>query len=355
MSIKIASDIDKISQNVNNHFRNDSFSIFCHIEWKGVFMPVRICGIGKGIPAKKVMNDELPASLETSDEWIKSHTGISSRYIVDENGSSATLGMSACKAALKNAEEKGFCVKTEDIDLIICATAAAEYWSFPSNACLIQKELKASNAAAFDISAACSGFIYGLQVARSLMQQMNYRYALVVGAEALSKISDWNDRSTCVLFGDGAGAAVLKNDEKFEESFGSFVLGADGNGCESLYLGKEDHHIHMDGRAVYSFAVGKMAEIIETLLKKENKTIDDIDYVVCHQANERIIQAAAKRLNYPMEKFVLNIADYGNTSSSSIPIALVDMEQDGRLVSGKKLLLAGFGAGLTWGGCFLKW
>lgn len=318
-------------------------------------MPIRIAGIGKGLPKKVVKNDELPKELETSDEWIRSHTGIGQRYICEEGENGTSLGVAATKNAFADCAAKGVTVLPENIDLIVCATAAADHWGFPSNACLIQKELGAKNAAAFDLTAACSGFIYGLQTASALLNQMNWSTALVVGTEQLSKIADWNDRSSCVLFGDGAGAAILQRSAEGEEAFGSFVLGADGNGGEYLYIDPKEYLLKMDGRAVYNFAVGKMAEIIKTLMEKDSLSIDDVDMIVCHQANERIIQAAAKRLGYPMEKFAVTIEQYANTSSASIPIALCDLQEKGKIKKGDKLLLAGFGAGLTWGGCTLTW
>ena len=198
-------------------------------------MPVRIVGIGKGLPKKVVKNDELPKELDTSDEWIRSHTGIGQRYICEngENGENGTsLGVQAIKNAFLDCQAKGETILAENIDLIVCATAAADNWGFPSNACLIQKELGAKNAAAFDLTAACSGFIYGLQTANALLNQMNWKTAIVVGTEHLSKIADWNDRSSCVLFGDGAGAAILQRTENAKDAFGSFVLGADGDGAE---------------------------------------------------------------------------------------------------------------------------
>lgn len=318
-------------------------------------MPVKIIGAGKALPQKKVLNSELPEELDTSDEWIRSHTGIGSRYICSEGEDSASLGSKAAKAALENAAKSGFEINARDIDLIVCSTAAAVHWSFPSNACLIQKEIGAGNAAVFDLSAACSGFIYGLQTGRSLMMQMNWKHALIIGTENLSRITDWSDRSSCILFGDGAGAVVLKNSENEKETFGSFILGADGNGADVLFLGSKDLHIHMDGHAVYNFAVAKMVEIIQTIMKKDNLSIDNVDLIICHQANERIIQAAAKRLNYPLEKFPVLLDEYANTSSASIPIALVDLAEKDILKHGMKIILAGFGAGLTWGGCSLTW
>ena len=321
----------------------------------GVNMAVKIIGAGKALPEKKVLNDELPQELGTSDEWIRSHTGIGGRYICGEDENSATLGTKAALQALLNAQANGSNVKAEDIDLIVCSTATAVHWSFPSNACLIQRGLGASKAAVFDLTAACSGFIYAMQVGRSMLNQMNWKHALIVGSEMLSKIVDWSDRSSCILFGDGAGSVVLERTDDGKDTFGSFILGADGNGADVLYLDSEKLKIRMEGHAVYNFAVSKMVEIIQTLMEKDKLTIDDVDLFVCHQANERIIRAAAKRLNYPMEKFPILLEEYANTSSASIPISLVDLAERGILKHGMKILLAGFGAGLTWGGCSLTW
>lgn len=318
-------------------------------------MSVKIIGAGKALPEKKILNNELPEELDTSDEWIRSHTGIGSRYVCGEGENSALLGIKACRQALSDAQKKGHSVKAEDIDLIVCSTATAVHWSFPSNACLIQGELGSAKAAVFDLSAACSGFIYALQVGRSMLNQMNWKYALVVGTEMLSKIVDWNDRGSCILFGDGSGAVVLERTEEENDYFGSFVLGADGKGADVLYLGSDDLKLHMEGRAVYNFAVGKMVEIIQTVMEKDKLTVDDVDLFICHQANERIIHAAAKRLNYPLEKFPVLLEEYANTSSASIPISIVDLAERGILKPGMKILLAGFGAGLTWGGCSLTW
>lgn len=320
-------------------------------------MAVKILGIGKALPPKRVSNDDLATKLDTSDEWIRSHSGIGARYISEsKDETSADLGAQACVAALENAKKHGTEVATADIDLIICSTSGAAHWSFPSNACLIQKTLGCEKAAAFDVAAACSGFIYAMSIATSLMKSNGYKKALIVGAEKLSRICDWEDRATCVLFGDGAGAMVLENDGTNEEdSMKSFILGSDGNGAEHLYLDPESLVIKMNGQAVYFFAVAKMAEIMKTLMEKENLTYDDVDLFVCHQANERIISSAAKRLKLPMDKFPLSIGEYANTSSASIPILLSCLEEEGKLKKGMKLLLAGFGAGLTWGGCSIVW
>ena len=316
-------------------------------------MAVIIYGTGKALPAHKMANADFPAALDTSDEWIKSHTGISSRFIADKNQSGALLAASACREAMRGLES-GAGVKAQDIDLIICATATPDYGGFPSDACIIQRELGAKNAACFDISAACSGFLYALDTAAALMERNNSRFALVCGCEILSRIVDWNDRSTCVLFGDGAGAVLLKNTfEKNGRGIGTAVLGSDGRGADHLYI-DESGHIRMNGRAVYTFAVKIIADTVKTLLEREALSIADVDLIVCHQANKRILEAAAKRLNCDFAKFVCNMEEYGNTSAASVPITLDDLIKSGRLYKGMTIICAGFGAGLTWGGCVIR-
>ncbi len=321
-------------------------------------MLVKIAGIGKALPKKIMHNNDFDPSLETSDEWIRSHTGIENRHVADKGEKTSTYGTEACLSAIKNAASKGINVSIEDIDYIICGTATGDYVGFPSTACVIQKNLGATKAAAFDVSAACSGFIYGLEMATSLMVRSKKKYALVIGAEILTKILDWTDKTTCVLFGDAAGAALLEltDNEADGKSAGiySSILGSDGTGDEHLYL-NENGHLFMNGRAVYNFAVDKITTLIEDMMKQENQTIEDIDYIVCHQANERIIQAAAKRLGYDNDKFIYNLQHYGNTSAATIPVTLFDMEEKGILKPGMKLVMAGFGAGLTWGASLVVW
>ncbi|MGI5172824.1 ketoacyl-ACP synthase III [Treponema sp. OMZ 840] len=316
-------------------------------------MAVIIYGTGKALPARKMTNADFPAELDTSDEWIKSHTGISSRFIADKNQSGALLAAAACREAMKGLEN-GAAVKAQDIDLIICATATPDYGGFPSDACIVQRELGAKNAACFDISAACSGFLYALDTAAALMERNKNRYALVCGCEILSRIVDWNDRSTCVLFGDGAGAVLLKNTfEKNGRGIGAAVSGSDGRGAEHLYI-DENRHIRMNGRAVYTFAVKIIADTVKILLEREGLSMDDADLIVCHQANRRILEAAAKRLHCDFAKFVCNMEEYGNTSAASVPITLDDLIKSGRLRRGMTIICAGFGAGLTWGGCVIR-
>ncbi len=316
-------------------------------------MAVVIRGTGNAVPMKKLPNEALDPALETSDEWIRSHTGIGSRYVAAPDETTSLLGSMACKKALEHAKVP---VKPDQIDLIICATATPDFHGFPSTACLIQTKLGAAKAAAFDVSAACSGFIYALETAAGLLERHGWKYALVCGAETLSRILDWNDRSTCVLFGDGAGAVLVENTDynQKEKGIGSVVLGADGTGGGELYI-DESNHIKMNGRAVYNFAVRVLSETVETLMQKEWLTIDDVDLIVCHQANSRILEVAAKRLKIDPAKIVNNMEDYGNTSAASIPITLADLAAQGRLKEGMVIISAGFGAGLTWGGCVIRW
>ena len=316
-------------------------------------MAIIIQGMGKALPLKEMKNTDFPAELDTSDEWIKTHTGISVRRIAGETDTSATLAYQACKEALKNSKTAEP-VAAEAIDLIICGTATPDFPGSPSNACLIQNNLHAEHAVCFDITAGCSGFIYALDTAAAMLERHHWRFALVCGAEVLSRVMDWSDRSTCVLFGDGAGAALLEN--TFEPSalgIGAVVLGADGTGADKLYIAP-DRRVHMNGRAVYDFAVRHITDTIKTLLAKEHLQIDDLDLIVCHQANKRILEAAAKRLKSDFGKFVCNMERYGNTSAASIPITLTELSEQGKIHEGMTILITGFGAGLTWGGAIIR-
>ncbi len=313
-------------------------------------MSINICAAGKALPAQQCTNDDLSKKIETTDEWIRSHTGIGARYLASAQETGSYLGIQACKNALDKAG-----IPASEIDVIICSTATPDFNGFPSNACLIQEALEAQKAACFDLSAACSGFIYSLDCAAGLMIRHNWKYALVCGSEILSKITDWSDRSTCVLFGDAAGAILLENTgDDGRSGLGSFILGAQGSGSKYLY-NKFDGKLTMDGHAVYDFAVGIMTKMIKDLMEKEHLCEQDVDYFVCHQANERILKASAKRLGFKIDKFIFNMEQYGNTSSASIPITLVDMEERGQLRKGMTVVSAAFGAGLTYAGCVMRW
>lgn len=306
---------------------------------------------------KKVTNQDLEQIVETSDEWIRNRTGISSRYLSAELG---VTGMAA-KAAEKACIQAG--ISPEELDLILLATSTPQN-CFPSAACQVQGEIGAIHAVAFDISAACSGFIFALHTAYHFICSGSYKNVLVIGADELSKIVDWSDRKTCVLFGDGAGAAVVQAQEG-----GYFYsrMGSDGSRgriltCTSrtggnFLTGKNPQmgFISMDGQEVFKFAVKKVPECILQIAEEEKISLSDIRYYILHQANERIIEAVAKRLKEPAEKFPMNIESYGNTSAASIPILLDEMNRKGLLNRGDKLVLAGFGAGLTWGAALLEW
>ncbi len=327
-------------------------------------MNAYIKSIGAYIPDKRVTNDELSKTMDTSDEWIRSHTGIGSRHIAEEGMTTADIGVEAAKVALKRAE-----VTAEDIDMIILTTATPDYVGFPATSCIVQDKLGAVNAGAFDLTAGCTGFVYGLEVAKNFIENGKMKNILLVSAEMLTKIANWEDRNTAVLFGDGAGAAVISIDESGTSGIDDTILKADGSGAYALERhtggvvhpyeeGKTtwaDTALYMDGQAVYKFAVKVNSILISSLLERNNLTIDDLSWIVPHQANERIIQAAAKRLKLPIDKFFMNLEEYANTSSASIPIALNDLFEQGKLKRGEKLLLTGFGAGLTYGGSILRW
>ena len=329
---------------------------------------VKIAGIGAYLPARRVHNNELAETLDTSDDWIVSHTGISYRHLASEDDSASSMGLSAARDALKMAG-----VEPMELGKIILSSTTADFAPIPATACLIQRELGALNAAAFDLAAACCGFVYGLEMTRGMMQ-FDKRPTLLIGSELMSRIIDWKDKKTCVLFGDGAGAAVLKvADEADGFGFDTVESGildtymrADGSGADFLQLegGSRTPQsryetnastLHMDGRAVFSFAIRTMPEVISTLLTRNHLKMSDVDWIVPHQANYRIIKSAASRLNIPLERFFLNVDEVANTASASIPIALTEMYQKGMLQPGTKIITVGFGAGLTYGGNLLAW
>lgn len=306
--------------------------------------------IGKALPEKRVLNEDLPKELETSDEWIRSHTGIGSRYICGDDETCSSMGVEACSEALKNSG-----VNPEEVKLLICSTTSPDYAGFPSTACVMQEKLGLVNATCFDLTAACSGFLYALNTAEGLMKVNDWKYALICGSEVLSKLCDWTDRSTCVLFGDGAGCFLLEKVESEENTgIGTFISGSDGSGAKALFMDPQDGFMKMDGHAVYNFAVSVMAKSIKEVMEKENLSEADVDYFVCHQANERILSSAAKRLGFNFEKFICAMGEYGNTSSASIPIALADMVAEGKIKKGTVIVSAAFGAGLTWAGTVFR-
>ena len=308
-------------------------------------MNIGIIGIGSFLPANRVTNVDLEQRMDTSDEWIRTRTGIEARHLADEDVSVADMATMAARRALLSAN-----VAIDEIDAIICATATAP--AFPATACLVQANLGAKRAVAFDISAACSGFIFAMDTAKSLMDSKGFKRTLVIGAEKMGSLIDWEDRSTAVLFGDGAGAVVLGEDEV--ASIDSIVLGSDGTGGKYLYE-SEDGKIVMNGREVFKFAVRKMPEIVLEALSKAGKSLEDLDVLVPHQANRRIIDAAMERLELADEKVVMTIQDHANTSAASIPLALAEAVKGGKIQDGQTVVVAGFGAGLTWGASCLTW
>ena len=320
-------------------------------------MTARIAGIGAYVPETIVTNDDLPRIVDTSDQWIASRTGIRERRISTKEGTS-DLAAEAARRALNDAG-----VNPEELDLIILGTSSPDC-NYPSGACEVQAKIGAVHAAAFDVSAACSGFIFAMNIVQGFMKAGIYKKVLIIGAETLSKVTNWEDRSTCVLFGDGAGAAVLVQDEI---GVMDMLMGSDGTKgdtlkCVSRTLGNfltgekpKLGFMTMDGQEVFRFAVKRVPESIETLLTRNDVAKEEIKYYVLHQANERIVEAVARRLKEPMEKFPMTIAKYGNTSTASIPLLLEDMRKKGMLEDGDKLVLSGFGAGMTWGAVLLEW
>ncbi|MDN4066796.1 beta-ketoacyl-ACP synthase III [Paenibacillus vini] len=323
---------------------------------------IGIVGFGKYVPEKVLTNADLEKMVETNDEWIVSRTGIRERHIAAPEQATSDLAYEAAVRALESAG-----MAAEDLELIIVATVTPDM-TFPSTACILQDKLGAKKAAAFDLSAACSGFVYSMATANGFLQTGMYNNALIIGADTLSRITDYTDRNTCVLFGDGAGAVVL-GEVPQGRGFLSFDLGAEGAGGPLLKLegggsrlpasqetvqgGK--HFIYMNGREVFKFAVRVMGTATEEVLRKAGKTKEDIDLFVPHQANIRIIQSAMQRLDLPEEKCVINVDKYANTSAASIPLALVEAAEEGRIKEGDTVLLVGFGGGLTWGASVLVW
>ncbi|KGR80562.1 beta-ketoacyl-ACP synthase III [Ureibacillus manganicus] len=309
-------------------------------------MNAGIIGLGKYVPEKVVTNFDLEKVLDTNDEWIRTRTGIQERRIA-EGEETSDLAYKAALQALENAQ-----ISPSQLGLILVATVTPDQ-AFPTIACQIQEKLDATNAAAMDISAACSGFIYALATAKQFVESGAYDYVLIVGAEKLSKITDWKDRNTAVLFGDGATAAVIG---KVSEGRGilAFELGADGTGGKHLST-NEQNFISMNGREVFKFAVRQMGESAVSVLEKAGLTKEDVDFLVPHQANIRIMEASRERLDLPEEKLSKHIHKYGNTSSASIGIALTDEIESGNIKDDDIVVLVGFGGGLTWGAAVIKW
>ncbi|MDP8230495.1 MAG: beta-ketoacyl-ACP synthase III [Candidatus Gorgyraea atricola] len=320
-----------------------------------------ILGLGCYLPPKKLTNSDIEKMVDTTNEWIITRTGIKERRIAPKEVAASDLGVEASKAAIENAG-----LKPEDIDLIITATITPDM-AFPATACIIQDKIGAKNAAAFDINAACTGFVYGIVLAKQFINTGTYNNVLVVGTEKLTSIVDWTDRSTCVLFGDGAGACVVGKSK--EKRIVSSFLGADGSGGHLLSMpaggsrlpATEDtvknklHFLKMEGNEVFKIAVRIMVQAADKAIKKVGLKPSDINLVIPHQANIRILMAVAKRLGLPEEKIFLNIEKYGNMSAASTAVALAEAGQQGKLKKGDNVVLVAFGGGLTYGAAVIKW
>ena len=322
---------------------------------------VSITGIGTNVPDRVMTNDELSYMVDTSDEWIVVRTGIRERRVAAENEALSDIALPAARAALAAAGVRG-----EELDLVIVATVTPDM-TFPATAALVANELGSSEAAAYDLSAGCTGFMYAVAQAYGMLAGGVCRRALVVGGDLLSKIVDWSDRTTCIVFGDGVGAVLMERVE--QGGFLGFELGADGSGGMQLYLpaggsraptseetvARHEHYVHMNGREVFKFATRVLVSSAEKLLDQLGLTVDDVDLYVPHQANVRIIKHAVERLGIPEEKVVVNVDRYGNTSSGSIPLALADAVRERRVDKGDIVLMTGMGAGLTWGSGVMEW
>jgi 3-oxoacyl-[acyl-carrier-protein] synthase-3 len=327
------------------------------------FRDVSIEAVGYYVPPKVVTNDQLAETLDTSDEWIFSHTGIKRRHIAADDVATSDLGK---KAILNMVQE--YNIDINEIGAIILATATQDYLGFPATSCVIQDKLNLNQIPAFDIAAGCTGFIYALEIAKLMVSASTVKSAVVLGSEKLSAVTDWSDRNTSVLFGDGAGCVLVKPSTNGSSAILDSVLFAEGSGNSYLSIPKggtqspfvkgdvvSGQKLQMEGRAVYNFAVKVLGEVILELLERNNLTIDQIDWIVPHQANSRIISSAARRLKIDQSKFFLNIAEYANTSAASIPIALGEMVQKELLKKGQLIMTIGFGAGLTYGGNLIRW
>lgn len=322
----------------------------------------RITGWGKHVPKRVLTNFDLEKMVDTSDEWIRTRTGIHERHIAAPGETCSTMSLAAAKKALAMAH-----LLPSDVELIIVATSSPDYW-VPSAASIIQDQLGAKGTPAFSLVAGCTGWVYALVTASQFIQNGTYRNALVIGTEHLSIGVDWTDRNTCILFGDGSGAVVMEASEQ-PTGLLSFELGSDGSDYDALILpgcaganppsheviNQRLHYLRMDGRRVFKFATRVLASSVSKVVTAAGLTVDDIDLIIPHQANDRIIELARRRLRVPPEKIMLNIAHYGNTSAASIPLALVDAIEEGRVKPGDHLVFVGFGAGLTWAAAAFHW
>lgn len=337
-------------------------------------MAVEIIATGRYLPANRVTNDDLSKRIDTNDEWIRSHTGIGARHLAADDEATSDLAYKAALAALESLSPEDPLEAAKTLDLILVCTSSPDYYGFPSVACIIQDKLGLKTTPAFDLIAACTGFVYSLDAAASMLLNGNRKRALVVGADVLSRIVDWEDRATCVLFGDAAGAVILERTEapiegKDKRGIIRSILHAEGSGAKELICeqGGTRHPfkkgetienpivLYMNGRAVYTFAVRAFTDMIQELLDAEGITLDQVKKIIPHQANERIIQAAAKRLGINESKFFLNIEKYANTSNATVPVALDEYVRTGELQKGDLIMTVGFGGGLTYGGNLIVW
>lgn len=314
--------------------------------------------VGAYHPQKVLTNSDLESIVDTSDEWIKQRTGIENRYIASEEESTSDLAYKAAEIAIKRSG-----LQKEEIDAIICATITPDYFCMPSTACVIADKLGISHIMAFDISAACSGFVYALNIAKAFIESGLKKNVLIIGAEKISSIVDYEDRTTCILFGDGAGAAVISAtpdksqaiidvDTSADGSFQDFLItpgGGSKHPCSTTVLNERLQYLKMKGNETFKVAVNTLTKDVQKILEKNNLTSDDIDFFIPHQANFRIIDAVGRKLGFPTEKVVLTVAKYGNTSAASIPMAINDWYESGKLKAGDLMLLDTFGGGLTWG------
>lgn len=321
-----------------------------------------VTALGMYVPEKILDNKYFEKIVDTNDEWIKTRTGISERRII-ENGATSDLATGAAKDIIEK-----YNINPDEIDVIIVSTVTPDMF-FPATACLVQDNIGAKNAWGFDVSAACSGFLFGFHVGASLIESGRYKKVLVIGADKMSAITDYTDRNTCILFGDAAAAVLLEPTEDKNFGLQDSLLHCDGSGREALYMkgggslnppthetvDKKLHYIFQDGKAVFKVAVKGMADISYDIMQKNNLTSDDIAYLVPHQANLRIIDATAQRMGIPKEKVMINIDKYGNTTAATIPLCLVEYYRDGKVKKGDKLILSAFGAGFTWGASYLVW
>lgn len=315
---------------------------------------IHVVGTGAYIPSKVLTNHDLAKMVETSDEWITTRTGIKERHVAAKDEAASDMAIEAAKKALEDAE-----LKSEDVDLIVVATATPDMF-FPSTACFVQKALGIKEAVSFDVSAACSGFVYALEAAKGMMEAGSYKVALVIGAEKLSSITDWKDRNTCVLFGDGAGAAVLQKKSAVGGILSTYVR-SDATHTDILHvkgggsrLPGQTPSIHMDGKEVFKLAVHKMISAAEEALKRAGKKDTDLALLIPHQANLRIIEAIAQRVNIPRDRVFVNVDKYGNMSAATTIVALDEARRQGRVRKGDVVELIAFGAGLTWGATVIQ-